>query len=34
MARPDAAGLVAREGTAGVSDALRELLSDGEERST
>ena len=28
VARPDAAGLVEREGTAGVSDALRELLED------
>jgi ribonuclease P protein component len=34
VARPDAAGLVAREGTSGVSEALRELLTDGEERST
>lgn len=34
VARPDAAGLVAREGTTGVSKALRELLTDGEERST
>ena len=35
VARPDAAGLVAREGTAGVSESLRELIADAEqERST
>jgi len=37
VARPDAAGLVEREGTTGVSDALEELLGDSEtaeERST
>ena len=31
VARPDAAGLVEREGTAGVSAALRDLLADAEQ---
>ena len=35
VARADAAGLVEREGTAGVTDSLRELLAEAErERST
>jgi ribonuclease P protein component len=34
VARPDAAGLVDREGMAGVSAALKELLDDAEGRST
>jgi ribonuclease P protein component len=34
VARPEAAGLVSREGTAGATGALRELMDEAEERST